>query len=71
MGFKYNCCKKEFMRLLISSNEEISCYNGPTPASFSLIFGLFKQTIKFIQQINVKKCHGHRVFGARIRTNNI
>ena len=28
--------------------------NGPTPASFSLIFGLFKQTIQFLQQINVK-----------------
>ena len=28
--------------------------NGPTPASFSFIFGLFKQTIQFLQQINVK-----------------
>ena len=27
--------------------------NGPTPASFSFIFGLFKQTIQFLQQINV------------------
>ena len=24
------------------------------PASFSFIFGLFKQTIQFLQQINVK-----------------
>ena len=30
--------------------------NGPTSASFSFIFGLFKQTIEFLQQINVKKC---------------
>ena len=30
--------------------------NGPTSASFSFIFGLFKQTIQFLQQINVKKC---------------
>ena len=31
--------------------------NGPTPASFSLIFGLFKQTsLQFLQQIYVKKC---------------
>ena len=30
--------------------------NGPTPASFSFIFGLFKQTLKFLQQIYVKKC---------------
>ena len=28
--------------------------NGQTPASFSFIFGLFKQTIQFLQQINVK-----------------
>ena len=27
--------------------------NGPTPASFSFIFGLFKQTLQFLQQINV------------------
>ena len=25
-------------------------------ASFSFIFGLFKQTIQFLEQINVKKC---------------
>ena len=25
--------------------------NGPTPASISFIFGLFKQTIQFLQQI--------------------
>ena len=29
--------------------------NGPTLASFSFIFGLFKQTsLQFLQQINVK-----------------
>ena len=27
---------------------------GPTPASFLFIFGLFKQTIQFLQQMNVK-----------------
>ena len=31
--------------------------NGPTPASFLFIFGLFKQkSLQFLQQINVKKC---------------
>ena len=31
--------------------------NGPTPASFSFIFGLFKQTsLQFLQQIYVEKC---------------
>ena len=29
--------------------------NGPTPASFLFIFGLFKQTTQFLQQINVTK----------------
>ena len=29
-------------------------FNWPTPASFSFIFGLFKQPIQFLQQINVK-----------------
>ena len=29
--------------------------NGPTPAPSLFIFGLFKQTIQFLQQINVKK----------------
>ena len=28
--------------------------NGPTPASFSSIFGLFKPTKQFLQQFNVK-----------------
>ena len=31
--------------------------NGPSPASFSFIFGLFQTNINTIlQQINVKKC---------------
>ena len=31
--------------------------NGPTQASFSFIFGLFKQiSLQFLQQIYVKKC---------------
>ena len=33
----------------------LKCFlNGPTSASFSFIFALFKQTIQFLQQINVK-----------------
>ena len=39
--------------------------NGPTPASISFIFGLFKQTLQFFKQINLKK----RPFG--IRTHNL
>ena len=46
--------------------------NGSTPASFSFIFGLFKQTILFLQQINVKKCQNvHPVYGAGIRTHGL
>ena len=45
--------------------------NGPTPASFLFIFGPFKQTIQFLQQINVKKCHVHPVFGAGIWTHDL
>ena len=30
--------------------------NGPTPASFSFIFGLSNKHYKFLQQIYVKKC---------------
>ena len=41
--------------------------NGPTPAYFSFIFGLFKQTI--LQQIYVKKVHP--VYGTGIRTHNL
>ena len=52
-----------------------SCFiflkNGPTTASFSFIFGLYKQTLQFLQQISVKKCHVHPVSGARIRTHNL
>ena len=44
--------------------------NGPTPASFSFIFGLFKQTLlQFLQQINVKNVHP--VSSAGIRTHNL
>ena len=31
--------------------------NSPTPASYSFIFGLFKQTIQYLQQINEKNVH--------------
>ena len=45
---------------------------GPTPASFSFIFGLFKQTLlQFLQQINVKKCHVHPVYSTGIRTHDL
>ena len=46
--------------------------NWPTPATFSFIFGLFKQTsIQFLQQINMKKCQFHPVYGAGMRTHDL
>ena len=38
------------------SGDPYCFFNGPTPASFSFIFGLFKQTLQFLQQLYVKKC---------------
>ena len=35
---------------------------------FFIYFRLFKQTLQFLQQTYVKKCHDHPVFGAGIRT---
>ena len=43
--------------------------NGPTPASFSFIIGLFKQTMQFLQLINVKNVH--LVYGTGIRTHDL
>ena len=43
-----------------------------SPASFSFfILGLSKQTIQFLQQINVKKCQVHPVYGAGILTHHL
>ena len=43
---------------------------GQPPASFSFIFGLFKQiSLQFLQQIYVKNVHP--VYGAGIRTHDL
>ena len=39
------------------------------PRPLFVFFGLFKQTIDFLQQINVKNVHP--VYGAGIRTHNL
>ena len=49
----------------------ISFFKRPTAASFSFIFGLFKQTIQFLQQINVKKCQVHPVYSTGIWTHDL
>ena len=38
---------------------------------FLFIFVLFKHTIQFLQQFNVKKIHFHLVYGAGIQTNDL
>ena len=43
--------------------------NGPTPASFAFIFGLFKQTVHFLQQINEKNIHP--VYGTGIMNHDL
>ena len=45
-------------------------FNGPSPASFSIIFGLFPTSINTIlQQISVKNVHP--VYGTGIRTHDL
>ena len=45
---------------------------GQPRASFSFTFGLFKQTINFLHQINVKICPNvHPVYGAGIQTHDL
>ena len=46
--------------------QDIALSYGPTPASFSFIFGLFKQKLQFLQQKYVKNVHP--VYGAGIWT---
>jgi len=43
--------------------------NVLTPASFLFIFGLFKQTLQFLQQIKVKNVHP--VYGAGNQTHDL
>ena len=38
-------------------------FKKANPASFSFIFGLFKQTLQFLQQIHVKNIHPVYVIG--------
>ena len=44
----------------------LSIKKWANPGLFVFYFGLFKQTIQFLQQINMKKCHFHPVKGAGI-----
>ena len=53
---------------LKGTDSEYFLKNGQ-PRLFLFIFGLFNQTIHFVQQNNVKKCPNvHPAYGAGIRT---
>ena len=41
------------------------------PGLFPFIFGPFKQTIQFLQQLNVQKCHVYPVYSERIWTHDL
>ena len=61
MNFMHNLqCIGKFSNFFLKKN-------GPTPASFSFIFGLFKQTLQFLQYVK----NVHPVYGAGIRTHDL
>ena len=54
-------------RMKLDALHSHTCFfKWANPGLFLFIFGLFKQTIQFLQQINVKKCHVHPVYGPGI-----
>ena len=65
-GANFNGCKlpkvgksnlvvrSHWIRHLVKAGYWLFFLNGPTQASFLFIYGLFKQTIQFLQQVNVK-----------------
>ena len=67
---------KPAARVRSSSCQQIKCplsrntfLNGPNPASFLFIFGLFKQTLlQFLQHLNVKNVHPVSGAGIQITT---
>ena len=65
---KYIYCK------FFLKETRVCCFitNGPTPPSFSFIFGLFKQTsIQFFTINQCEKCQFHPVYGPGIRTHDL
>ena len=63
--------KRIYYLNIIGQSSELSVVfflkNGPTPTSFSFIFGLFKQTLQFLQYVK----NVHPVYGAGIRTHDL
>ena len=48
-----------------------SLFKWANPASFLFILSFFKQTIKILQQINVKKCHVDPAYGAGFQIHDL
>ena len=55
---------KKCIRKFEKGLDSLLLLKGPIPETFSFILGLFKQTILFLQQINVKNVH--QVYSAGI-----
>ena len=59
-GEIYLCTIVHVFQCVLSQKLCVGIYflkNGPTPASFSFIFGLFNQTLlQFLQQVKCQKC---------------
>ena len=76
-GTAYQCSESSVIplsysgTLILMDNFHIDSFlNGPSPASFSFIFGLFQTNINTIlQQINVKNVHSF--CGTGIQTHNL
>ena len=56
-------------RLMIWRQHRVHVKNGPSSATFSFIFGFFKQTLQILEQIDVKNLHS--VSGTRIRNHDL
>ena len=65
----YSVQKSFVFRILLFLTTIVFFKKWPTPASFSFIFGLFKQTIQFLPQMYVKNVHP--VYSAGIQTHDL
>ena len=67
----FNCTICEVDAALTCKNGNFFLKNGPNPASFSFIFGLFQTNNTIFTTNQCEKCHVHPVSGARIRTHDL
>ena len=70
---QYSCSSPAIKVLHVGGYSRfVEVSDGTNPASFLFIFGLFKQKIQFLQQLNVNKCPNvHLVYSTGIQTHNL